>query len=152
MGAHIAGQLARDGHRGRGPGHSGEVAHMAMTPDVDALELLVLWWRAESQWTPVEGYPHECPSTAGWRASRQYDFGQDSNGAGETDARGHLIRHISSIVASIEEPYRTALYLVARNRALGVSVWRSARLPQDQDERAEIVAEAVERFSALVGH
>jgi hypothetical protein len=113
----------------------------------DALSLLVLWWRAESQWSPVEGFPPECPSTRGWRVSRQYD---DDSGAAEVDQRGMLIRHISSIVNSIEEPYRTALYLVARNRATGVSVWRSARLPDDEDERAEIVAEAVVRFTELV--
>lgn len=122
-----------------------------MAEPIDALELLVLWWRSESQWTPVEGYPHECPSTSGWRASRQYDFGQDSNGAGETDARGALIRHIGGVVQSIDEPYRTALYLLARNRACGVSVWRSPRLPQDDDARAELVAEALSRFSELVG-
>lgn len=114
---------------------------------IDPLELLVLWWRAESQWSPVEGYPAECPSTRGWRASRQYD---DGNGAFETDARGALIRHIGHVVNSIDEPYRTALYLLARNRAVGASVWRSLRLPEDQDARADIVAEALERFIELI--
>lgn len=112
----------------------------------DALSLLVLWWRAEAQWSPVEGFPRECPSTTGWRASRQYDFGVDSNGAGETAERGALIRHVGHVVNSLEEPYRTALYLLARNRATGVSVWRSPRLPEDADERAELVAEALQRF------
>ena len=120
---------------------------MALTPEVDPLELLVLWWRAESQWTPVEGYPMECPSTRGWRASRQYD---DHNGAQETDERGLLIRHIGQVVASIPQPYRTALYMVARNRALGESVWSSARLPENQDERAEVVADAVQMFAERV--
>ena len=111
--------------------------------DIDPLELLVLWWRAERGWTPVEGYPVECPSTRGWRASRQYD---DANGALDTDERGLLIRHIGQVVASIPDPHRTALYLVARNRATGVSVWRSARLPENDDERAELVADAVQMF------
>jgi hypothetical protein len=106
--------------------------------DIDPLELLVLWWRAESGWSPVEG-----PSTRGWRASRQYD---DANGALDTDERGALIRHIGQVVASIPDPYRTALYLVARNRATGVSVWRSTRLPENEDERAELVADAVQMF------
>lgn len=111
--------------------------------EIDPLELLVLWWRAERGWTPVEGYPMECPSTRGWRASRQYD---DANGALDTDQRGALIRHIGHVVASIPDPYRTALYLVARNRATGVSVWRSARLPENEDARAELVADAVQMF------
>jgi len=50
------------------------------------------------------------------------------------------------VVASIPDPYRTALYLVARNRATGVSVWRSTRLPENEDERAELVADAVQMF------
>ncbi|MFZ9966417.1 MAG: hypothetical protein ACO3IN_05400 [Steroidobacteraceae bacterium] len=114
---------------------------------IDPIELLVLWWRAESDWTPVEGYPVECPSTRGWRASRQYD---DANGAMETDERGMLIRHISRIVNQIDEPYRTALYLLAKNRATGSNVWTSERLPQDPTERANLVTEALDRFMATV--
>lgn len=119
---------------------------MAMT-EFDPLELLVLWWRAESQWTPVEGFPQECPSTRGWRASRQYD---DFNGAQDIDERGLLIRHIGQVVAQIEQPYRTALYMVARNRASGTNVWSSPRIPGDATQRAQLVAEAIDRFSAAV--
>lgn len=119
------------------------MAALAVT-DIDPIELLVLWWRAERGWTPVEGYPVECPSTRGWRASRQYD---DGNGAFDTDARGALIRRIGHAVAAIPQPYQTALYLLARNRATGAQLWRSPRLPDDEQDRAEIVAEAVQRFS-----
>lgn len=115
-----------------------------MKRDIDLIELLVLWWRHESQWSPVEGYPAECPSTAGYRASRQYD---DGNGAQETDARGQLAQHIGRIVANIGEPHRSALHLVARNRSSGVSVWTSVRLPADADARARVVAEAMELFA-----
>lgn len=115
--------------------------------EIDPIELLVLWWRAERDWTPVEGFPVECPSTRGWRASRQYD---DGNGAQDTDQRGMLIRHIGQVVAQIEQPYRTALYMVARNRASGTNVWRSPRLPEDATKRAELVAEAIDRFAAAV--
>ena len=115
-----------------------------MKRDIDLLELLVLWWKYESAWTPVEGYPQECPSTAGYRASRQYD---DANGAMETDARGQLAQHIGRIVASIDEPHRSALHMVARNRSSGVSVWTSVRLPADADARAVIVAVAMDLFA-----
>lgn len=118
-----------------------------MKRDIDLIELLCLWWRHESQWTPVEGYPIECPSTRGWRASRQYD---DTNSAAETDARGQLAVHIGHIVAGIEEPYRTALHMLARNRSSGVSVWVSPRLPADKDARAAIVAEALELFAGQI--
>ena len=114
-----------------------------MKRDIDLIELLVLWFRTESQWTPVEGYPIECPSTAGYRASRQYDC---DNGAQESEARGRLARHVGFIVAGMDEPYRSALHLLARNRSSGVAVWRSPRLPQDDDARAAIVAEALDLF------
>jgi hypothetical protein len=113
----------------------------------DPLELLSLWWRAEKQWTPVQAYPAECPSTRGYRASRQYD---DGNGAAETDSRGVLIRHISGVIHSIEDPHRTALYLLAKNKATGADVWRSERLPADSGERAALVADAVALFIAKV--
>jgi hypothetical protein len=115
--------------------------------DVDPLYLLALWWEAESQWTPVEGYPKECPSCRDWRSSRQYD---DQNGAADTDSRGALIRHIAGVIKNIDEPHRTALYMVARNHATGASVWASARLPADPQARAEVVAEAVELFTMAV--
>jgi hypothetical protein len=115
-----------------------------MKRDIDLVELLVLWYRYESQWTPVEGYPRECPSTAGYMASRQYD---DQNQAAETDARGQLAAHIGRIVAGIDEPWRSALAMVARNRSSGAAVWRSARLPEADDARAEVVAEAMELFA-----
>jgi hypothetical protein len=40
--------------------------------------------------------------------------------------------------------------MLARNHATGAQLWGSVRLPADKDERARIVAEAVERFSMEV--
>ena len=116
-------------------------------PDRDLLDMLALWWRYESQQIPVQGYPTECPTTAGYKASRQYD---DNNGAAETDARGMLAKSIGHTVDKMPEPYRTALYVCARNRVTGVSVWVSPRLPADKDARAEIVAMALAMFGEQV--
>lgn len=113
----------------------------------DILDMLVFWWNYERGWLPVDGYPTECPSTRGYKVSSQYD---DTNGAQDTDARGMLAKRIGQAVASIGEPYRSALYLLARNRATGVSVWVSPRLPTDDDERAQIVSDAVDKLAALV--
>lgn len=107
------------------------------------IELLCLWWRVESQFSAVEGYPNECPSTLGYRASRQYD---DQNCAFETDDRGRLARSIGYIVNAIPEPYRTALYMLARNRVTGARVWTSVRLPSDEDKRRAVVSHALELF------
>ena len=113
----------------------------------DIHDMLVLWHRRESLWNPTEGYPIECPSTAGYRASRQYD---SDNGAAESDHSSRLVRHIDSVIESMDDPYRMAIKLFARNRATGASVWRSPRLPQDQQEVAEITQEALEIFSMRV--
>lgn len=119
-----------------------------MVRDFDALDLLVLWhrWEASHDLDGL-GYPRECPSTAGYRASRQWD---DANGAMECDERGQLARRIGYVVQSIPDPYRTALHLLARNRACGVNVWSSPRLPADKEQRAEVVSEALARFESLM--
>lgn len=119
-----------------------------MNRDHDAIGLLVLWYRCEQAGAlRVLGYPAECPSTAGYKASRQYD---SENGAAEQDERGSMAKAVGGIVNAMPEPYRTALYCLARNRATGVSAWSSARLPADKDERAEVVSEALARFCALI--
>jgi hypothetical protein len=125
-----------------------EVAVNREIPNDEALiELLVLWWRYESQWQPVRGYPPECPSTKSFRASRQYD---DINGTLETDQRGKQAKEIGHIVANIPEPERSALYCLAKNRATGVAVWRNPRLPADDVERARLVSRALDMFGVMV--
>ena len=116
-----------------------------MMRDIDAIALLVLWHRCEQSGAlRALGMPAECPSTQGYKTSRQYD---DTNGAAETDERGLLAKAVGGIVDSLQEPYRTALYILARNKSTQAAVWSSPRLPQDKDEVAEIVAEALAQFS-----
>jgi hypothetical protein len=94
------------------------------------------------------GYPKISPSCAGYQASRQYD---DTNGADDTDALGKLAIHIGHAIDRVDQPWRTALQVTAKNHAMGVSVWTSARLPEDKDERAAMVAVAIDKFCAEVG-
>ncbi len=113
-----------------------------------AIGLLVLWWRREQiNELLSHGYPPVCPSTAGWLASRQWDA---DNGAFETDERGSLAAEVGRIVSEMAEPYKSALYVLARNRATGLTVWRSPRLPEDETKRAEIVGEALAMFERMV--
>lgn len=115
----------------------------------DPIELLVLWWRYErSHDLSGMGYPKICPSCAGYQASRQYD---DTNGADATDALGKLAIHIGHAVDRVEQPWRTALHVTAKNHAMGLAVWTSARLPEDKDARAAMFSEAIEMFCAQVG-
>ena len=117
------------------------------SPEDHAIGLLVLWWRYESGWLPVDGFPRECPSCSDYLTSRQYD---GDNGAFETDERGRLAMSIGHLVNAMAEPHRTALYIIARNRATGVSEWQSDRLPQDKDDCAEVCATALAMFAELV--
>lgn len=45
-------------------------------------------------------------------------------------------------VGDMEDPYRAAIYIAARNCYTGRSVWMSPRLPKDAMERAAIVSVA----------
>jgi hypothetical protein len=116
------------------------VAMMTMDP----IDLLVLWWRAEKEWLPVRSYPRHAASARDWRASCQFD---DANGAQETDALGELIVHVAHVVEQLDNPWRTALHLLARNRACGQTSWDSPLLPSEPVARAQIVAEALNRFT-----
>lgn len=111
---------------------------------MDPIDLLVLWWKAEQQWLPVRGYPRHAASARDWRASCQFD---DANGAQETDALGALIEHVALVVEQLDNPWRTALHFLARNRACDLSLWDSPLLPSEPVARAQIVAEALHRFT-----
>jgi len=120
---------------------------MEQTDTERLIGMLVLWWRYESQWSPVDGYPKECPSTAGYRASRQYD---DTNGAFETDAIGRMAGAVGIAVSRVPDPWRTALHFLARNRATGLDVWSSARLPPNRADIDRITDEALEKIAGEV--
>lgn len=116
--------------------------------DRDLVGLLVFWWNYErSRSLAILGYPPECPSCREYITSRQYD---DQNGAFDTDERGMLARNIGKAVDSIDEPWRTALYVLARNRATGVHVWSSERIKGDKEQVLQICDEAIAKLSLLV--
>lgn len=112
----------------------------------DVISLLVLWHRLESS-THWLGYPPESPSCRPYTASRQYD---DENGAFETHDRGVMAARVGHAVMAMEEPYRTALCLLARNRATGAAVWSSPRLPASEWDRSIILADALARLVDVV--
>jgi hypothetical protein len=111
------------------------------------IEVLAMWYSYERQYNPVAGYPPECPSTNGYRTSRQHD---DLNGAAETDERGKLAERVGAVVGEMPEPEKSALYYLARNRATGQAVLRSPRLPADDVERAMVVSRALDLFGAML--
>jgi hypothetical protein len=60
----------------------------------------------------------------------------------EDELMGSTMETIDFQVSEMQEPYRAAIYVLARNLSTGRSVWLSPRLPQDAVERATVVAEA----------
>ena len=67
----------------------------------------------------------------------------------EADLKRDTLKTVDFCVAGdargqggLVEPYRAAIYILARNQATGMSVWRSPRLPADPLERGVIVMEA----------
>lgn len=49
---------------------------------------------------------------------------------------------VDAIIMAMDEMHRTSLQIQARNLHTGKSVWCSARLPEDVNQRAVILAEA----------
>jgi len=115
-----------------------------MMRDLDPLQLLAMWYRAE-QASEISslGYPHECPSTRGFRATEVHD---GDNGADDSRERFGLVERISFVIDGMPQTYRIALQILARNQALGLRVWSSPRLPEDETERRLLTSEALALF------
>ena len=111
-------------------------------------DALRLWHRWASAGRPVEGYPTECPSCRMSKASRRQESQYDD---AESDHANDLAALIDQIIGRMQDPYRTALHLNARNIATGHYVWVSARLPEDRQERAAIVGKARDMFAVAMG-
>jgi hypothetical protein len=60
----------------------------------------------------------------------------------EDEIHGSMMEAIDFQVSEMKDPYRAAIYALARNLSTGRSVWLSPRLPTNPLERATVVAEA----------
>lgn len=73
------------------------------------------------------------------KSSRQWD---SENEVTEEALHNDEMKTFDFEVNELEPLYRTALQLQARNLSTGRTVWKSARLPEDREERAEILRQA----------
>lgn len=118
--------------------------------DLDAKidELLTVWHNRSSGYSFVAGYASASPMFRDVKSNWSYH--DRSNGVvTDVDDRS-LVRAIGSAIMAVPndpEPWRTCLMLEARNLALGLSVWSSARLPADREEREVIRLEARVKFA-----
>ena len=82
------------------------------------------------QWAQGEqharGFANTSAGMGQWRASRQWD---DQNGALDGDLDKSTMRTIDFHVGQMDDPYRAAIYMEAKNLAAGRHVFRSPRIP-----------------------
>lgn len=106
-------------------------------------ELLSLWHWLRSYGNITEGTPGQAAGCSDAVTSRQYD---DANGALDAAVEQIQAEAVDVAVRAQEEPYRTAMFELARNLYTGHAVWFSPRLPEDKTERQAIVTEGRRRL------
>lgn len=101
-------------------------------------DLLASWHRWASGFSAVATHGASAMFT-GVRSSRQWDDEDDL-----VDGALHVeqMKAVDFHITELEPLHRTAIGIQARNLVTGRSVWTSARLPVDIEERAIIVMEA----------
>ena len=86
-----------------------------------------------NQQTPRDPMFRDTKSGRGWDSTDEII---------EDEIHGSMMEAIDFQVSEMQDPYRAAIYALARNLCTGRSVWLSPRLPTDPLQRATIVTEA----------
>lgn len=112
-----------------------------MQADIDNIlnDLLAKWHRYCAGYSYGKGYPSADVSCRQSRTSRQYDY---ENGAMDASVDNAIMEAFDAAMDRVDQPWRTALSVQARNLHTGSAVWSSPRLPADPMERGVILLEA----------
>lgn len=112
-----------------------------MQADIDTIlnDLLAKWHRYCAGYSYGKGYPSTDVSCRQSRTSRQYDY---ENGAMDASVDNAIMEAFDAAMDRVDQPWRTALSVQARNLHTGSAVWSSPRLPADPMERGAILLEA----------
>jgi hypothetical protein len=106
----------------------------------EALDDLLSRW---DHWLhPVQvsrGYASTSAEGRLYRTSRQYD---DENGALDDAVEHQVMQGVQACVEKLSLEHRIAIHVEARNVRLGVSVWRSPRLPANEAAAREVIQAA----------
>lgn len=105
--------------------------------------LLAQWHAWSSGHAMVHGYPTINTTCRGSRSSRQYD---DANGGLDAHIDHVLMEAVDGVIDAIQDPWRAALSVQARNLHTGGQVWSSPRLPSCAMQRGEVVVMARKKF------
>jgi hypothetical protein len=74
------------------------------------------------------------------------------NGAAESDSNQQLMEMVDFAVWRLENPYRTTIQFLARNLALGASVWVSPRIPTDERARGSLIIHSRALLAKALNH
>lgn len=103
----------------------------------DALSLWHHWM--STQYGTARGHASRSLVCGDYKVSRQYD---DANGNLDADLERRQCRAVQFAADSMTDPYRSAIYVIARAVYLGTSAISSPRLPQRGEELQAIVRTA----------
>lgn len=113
----------------------------------DAMDDLLSRW---DHWLhPVQvsrGFAHVSAGSQLYRTSRQYD---DENGALDDAVEHQVMQGVQACIEKLSADHRVAIHMEARNLRLGLSVWRSPRLPQNEHDARQVIRAARD---CLLGH
>lgn len=114
-----------------------------INPQAALDDLLSRWHHWGASRPATKGWAPKALVCGDYRTSRQYD---DTNGALDDDLDASTMRTVDFQVSELADPWRSAIYALARSLSCGYAVWSSPRVPPAQ--RAEIEAAARVKITA----
>ena len=107
--------------------------------DTTLNRLLSQWHDWSRSYRYGKGYPSSDVTCRQSRTSKQYDY---DNGAMDANVDNAIMEAFDAAMDKVEQPWRTALSVQARNLHTGSNVWSSPRLPSSVQERVVLLMEA----------
>lgn len=108
-------------------------------------DLLSQWHQWAASKRGVRGYASRALVCGEYRVSRQYD---DVSGALDAELDNSTMKTIDFQTTEMPEPYRSAIYALAKNLTTGHSVFLSPRLPTAKEARDMVIAQARQMLTA----
>lgn len=102
-------------------------------------ELLQQWHQWQSRFSVGIGYRNRSSTFSSYVPGKEYD---DVHGVHDEYLLQHTMESIDFQVSEMQEPYRTAIFALARALDSGTAVWSHPRLPENREERIAVVAAA----------
>lgn len=103
-------------------------------------ELLCIWHEWQTHAATSRGFASRALVIGEYSAGRHHDA---DNGVLDSELDKRRAKAVDfAVTQQMVEPFRSAVYVDARYIATGANVWSSPRLPQDKQERADLIEEA----------